>query len=39
VLSVDQIASHLDARFPVLSRGGRTAVPRQQTLQAAIDRS
>jgi predicted ATPase len=37
VLSVDQIAAHLDERFRLLTRGGRTAVARQQTLQAAID--
>ena len=37
VLSVDQIAAHLDERFRLLTRGGRTAVPRQQTLRGAID--
>jgi hypothetical protein len=37
VLSVDQIAAHLGERFPLLTRGGRTAVARQQTLQGAID--
>jgi predicted ATPase len=37
VLSVDQIAAHLDERFRLLTRGGRTAVARQQTLQGAID--
>jgi predicted ATPase len=37
VLSVDQIAAHLDGRFRLLTRGGRTAVPRQQTLRGAID--
>ena len=36
VLSVDQIAAHLDERFRLLTGGGRTAVPRQQTLQGAI---
>ena len=36
VLSVDQIAAHLDERFRLLTRGGRTAVARQQTLQGAI---
>src|SRR5262249_45775191 len=36
VLSVDQIATHLDERFRLLTRGGRTAVARQQTLQGAI---
>jgi predicted ATPase len=37
VLSVDQIAAHLDERFRLLTRGGRTAVARQQTLQGAMD--
>src|SRR5262249_35084387 len=37
VLSVDQIAAHLDDRFRLLTRGGRKAVARQQTLQGAID--
>jgi predicted ATPase len=37
VLSVDQVAAHLDERFRLLIRGGRTAVPRQQTLRGAID--
>jgi predicted ATPase len=37
VLSVDQIASHLDQRFRLLTRGGRTAVARQQTLRGAIE--
>ena len=32
-----QIADHLDQRFRILSSGLRTAVPRQQTLAAAID--
>jgi predicted ATPase/class 3 adenylate cyclase len=36
-MSVEQIASHLDDRFRLLTRGARTAVPRQQTLQGAID--
>ncbi len=36
-MSVEQIASRLDERFRLLTRGGRTAVPRQQTLQGAID--
>jgi predicted ATPase len=36
-MSVEQIASHLDERFRLLTRGARTAVPRQQTLQGAID--
>jgi predicted ATPase len=37
VLSIDQIAAHLDERFRLLTRGGRTAGARQQTLQGAID--
>jgi predicted ATPase/DNA-binding SARP family transcriptional activator len=36
VLSVDQIAARLDERFRLLTGGGRTAVPRQQTLHGAI---
>jgi predicted ATPase len=36
-LSVEQIAGHLDERFRLLTRGSRTAVARQQTLQGAID--
>ena len=36
VLSVDQIAAHLDERFRLLTGGGRTTVPRHQTLQGAI---
>jgi predicted ATPase len=37
VMSVEQIAARLDDRFRLLTRGGRTAVARQQTLQGAID--
>jgi predicted ATPase len=37
VMSVEQIAARLDERFRLLTRGGRTAVARQQTLQGAID--
>jgi len=37
ILSVEQIASRLDDRFRLLTEGSRTALPRQQTLQAAID--
>lgn len=37
VLSVDEIASRLHDRFSLLSSGVRTALPRQQTLQATID--
>jgi non-specific serine/threonine protein kinase len=35
--SVEQIAARLDDRFRLLSGGPRTAMPRQQTLQAAVD--
>jgi predicted ATPase/class 3 adenylate cyclase len=35
-MPVDQIASHLDDRFRLLSGGSRTALPRHQTLRAAI---
>lgn len=37
VLAPEQIASRLDDRFKLLTSGGRTTVPRQQTLRAAID--
>jgi predicted ATPase/class 3 adenylate cyclase len=36
-MSVEQIAARLDDRFRLLSRGDRTALPRQQTLRALID--
>jgi predicted ATPase/class 3 adenylate cyclase len=36
-MSLQQIADRLDERFRLLIRGGRTAVARQQTLQATID--
>jgi predicted ATPase len=36
-LNVDQIADHLNQRFRLLTGGSRTAVRRQQTLQATID--
>jgi predicted ATPase/class 3 adenylate cyclase len=36
-MSVQQIASRLGDRFRLLSRGDRTASPRQQTLRALID--
>ena len=36
-LSPDQIASRLDDRFRLLTGGSRTALPRQRTLQAAIE--
>lgn len=35
--SLEQIASYLDQRFRLLTGGARTAMPRQQTLTAAID--
>ena len=37
VLPVEQIAARLDQRFRLLTGGSRTALPRQQTLRAAID--
>jgi predicted ATPase/class 3 adenylate cyclase len=37
VLAPDQIASRLDDRFKLLTGGGRTTAPRQQTLRAVID--
>jgi predicted ATPase/DNA-binding winged helix-turn-helix (wHTH) protein len=37
VLSLQQLARGLDDRFRLLTGGPRTAVPRQQTLQALID--
>lgn len=37
VLSVAQIAQRLDDRFQLLRGGSRTALPRQQTLQATMD--
>jgi predicted ATPase/class 3 adenylate cyclase len=36
-LPVEQIARRLDDRFRLLTGGSRTLLPRQQTLQAAID--
>ncbi len=36
-LTVDQISTRLDDRFRLLTGGSRTALPRQQTLRAAID--
>ncbi len=36
-LSVDNIAARLNDRFQLLTRGSRTALPRQQTLRALID--
>jgi predicted ATPase/DNA-binding CsgD family transcriptional regulator len=37
VLTPDQIAARLDDRFRLLTGGSRTALPRQQTLRAALD--
>ncbi|HEU5423205.1 MAG TPA: tetratricopeptide repeat protein [Nitrolancea sp.] len=37
VLSVEQIAAHLDDRFHLLTAGPRAALPRQQTLRATVD--
>jgi predicted ATPase/class 3 adenylate cyclase len=37
VLSPEQIAARLDDRFRLLTGGSRAALPRQQTLRAAID--
>ncbi|HEX8917994.1 MAG TPA: tetratricopeptide repeat protein, partial [Chloroflexota bacterium] len=37
VLSVDGVAQRLDDRFRLLTGGPRTALPRQQTLRAAMD--
>jgi predicted ATPase len=36
-LSVEEIAARLSDRFGLLTRGDRTALPRQQTLRASID--
>ncbi len=36
-LSAEQIAERLNDRFHLLTSGSRTALPRQQTLRAAID--
>jgi predicted ATPase/class 3 adenylate cyclase len=36
-LPVEQIAARLDDRFSLLTRGSRTALPRQQTLRALIE--
>ena len=37
VFTAEQIAARLDDRFRLLTGGSRTALPRQQTLRAAID--
>ncbi len=36
-LPLDQLAARLDDRFRLLTGGSRTALPRQQTLQATLD--
>ena len=37
VLSIEQIAARLNDRFRLLTGGGRTALPRHQTLRATMD--
>ena len=37
VLGVEDIATHLDDRFRILTGGRRTALPRHQTLRATLD--
>jgi len=37
VLTIEQIAARLDDRFRLLTGGGRTALPRHQTLRATMD--
>jgi len=37
MLTVEQIEARLDDRFRLLTAGGRTALPRHQTLRAAMD--
>jgi predicted ATPase len=37
LLTPEQIATHLDDRFRLLTGGSRTALPRQQTLRSLID--
>ncbi|HEV3171271.1 MAG TPA: hypothetical protein VGZ32_13055 [Actinocrinis sp.] len=37
VLTARQVADRLDDRFRLLTRGARTALPRQQTLRAVVD--
>jgi predicted ATPase/transcriptional regulator with XRE-family HTH domain len=36
-LSIEDLAARLDQRFRLLTGGSRTALPRQQTLQATVD--
>ncbi|HKM88482.1 MAG TPA: winged helix-turn-helix domain-containing protein, partial [Xanthobacteraceae bacterium] len=37
VLRVEEVATHLDDRFRILTGGRRTALPRHQTLRATLD--
>jgi predicted ATPase len=37
VLGVEEVATHLDDRFRILTGGRRTALPRHQTLHATLD--
>ena len=37
MMSLEQIRTHLDDRFTLLTSGNRTSLPRQQTLKALID--
>jgi predicted ATPase len=37
ILSLKQLSQRLDERFRILTGGDRTALPRQQTMRAAID--
>src|SRR6516162_7770545 len=37
VLGVEEVATHLDDRFQLLTGGRRTALPRHQTLRATLD--
>jgi non-specific serine/threonine protein kinase len=36
-LAIEELAARLDQRFRLLTGGSRTALPRQQTLQATVD--
>jgi hypothetical protein len=36
-LSMEQIASRLEDCFPLLAAGGRSAIPRHQTMKACLD--
>jgi predicted ATPase len=36
VLGVEEVATHLDDRFRILTGGRRTALPRHQTLRATL---